>query len=169
VRWRTPVITGVALVLVVVLVVLIGGKAAPVKARAAPALPSRVLVGHRVDLASLRGRPAIIHFWASWCGPCAGEAPQLADLAGELHGRARLVGVDWSDNTSSAAGFVRRHHWTFPVLIDSSGEVGNAYGLTGLPATFLLNSQGRIVRRLIGPQTAAGLLSAVTALARSSS
>ncbi|MHB8234887.1 MAG: TlpA family protein disulfide reductase [Solirubrobacteraceae bacterium] len=118
-------------------------------------------MGPRVEIASLRGRPAIIHFWASWCGPCVKEAPQLARLAGELHGRATLVGVDWSDNQADAARFVRQHHWTFPVLIDSSGEVGNAYGLTGLPTTLLLDREGRITRRLVGPQTAAGLLSII--------
>ncbi len=160
-RGRTLLIVGVALVLAIALVVLAGGDVAPVKARLAPALPSRVLVGPRVDIASLRGHPAIIHFWASWCGPCTGEAPQLARLAGELHGRATLVGVDWSDDPGSAASFVHRHHWTFPVLVDSSGNVGNAYDITGLPTTFLLDSQGRIVRRLVGPQTAAGLLSMI--------
>jgi thiol-disulfide isomerase/thioredoxin len=160
-RWRTFFMTVAALVLVVVLAVLVGGNASPARARPAPALPSRVLVGPRVDIASLRGRPAIIHFWASWCGPCVKEAPQLARLASELHGRATLVGVDWSDSPASAASFVRQHHWTFPVLIDSSGEVGNAYGLNGLPTTFLLDRQGQIIRRLIGPQTAAGLLSII--------
>jgi hypothetical protein len=49
------------------------------------------------------------------------------------------------------------------VLIDSSGTVGSAYGLTGLPTTFLLDRDGRIVRRLIGPQTAAGLLASLPA------
>lgn len=159
-RWRSVLIT-VALLSASLLAVLVGGNAAPVKARPAPALPTRVLVGPRTDIASLRGRPAIIHFWASWCGPCTKEAPQLARLAAELHGRATLVGVDWSDSPQSAAGFVAHHHWTFPVLIDSSGEVGNAYGIPGLPATFLLDSRGRIVRRLIGPQTAAGLLASL--------
>lgn len=154
-------ITIAALLLAAVVAVLAGGNASPTKSRPAPALPTRVLVGPRVDIASLRGRPAIVHFWASWCGPCTKEAPQLARLAGELHGRAALVGVDWSDSPQSAAGFVARHHWTFPVLIDSSGEVGNAYGITNLPATFLLDSRGRIVRRLIGPQTAAGLLASL--------
>ena len=154
-------ITTVALLLAFLLAVLVGGNASPTKARRAPALPTKVLVGPRVDLASLQGRPAIIHFWASWCGPCVKEAPQLARLAGELHGRATLVGVDWSDNQGDAARFVRQHHWTFPVLIDSSGEVGDAYGITGLPTTFLLDRQGRIIRRLVGPQTAAGLLSII--------
>jgi thiol-disulfide isomerase/thioredoxin len=160
-RWRGFVITAAVLLVAFLLAVLVGGNAPPAKARPAPALPSRVLVGPRVDIASLRGHPAIIHFWASWCGPCVKEAPQLARLAGELHGRATLVGVDWSDNPGSAAAFVRQHHWTFPVLVDSSGEVGNAYGLSGLPATFLLDRQGRIIRRLVGPQTAAGLLASL--------
>jgi thiol-disulfide isomerase/thioredoxin len=158
---RAAFITLTALVLVVVLAVLIGGNKGPAKARPAPALPSQVLVGPRVTIASLRGRPAIIHFWASWCGPCVKEAPQLAMLAHKLHGRATLVGVDWSDSQSSAASFVRQHHWTFPVLIDFAGTSGNAYGITGLPTTFLLDRQGRIVRRLIGPQTATGLLSII--------
>lgn len=160
-RRRGFLITTAALLLAFLLAVLVGGNAPPTKARRAPALPTRVLVGPRVDLAGLRGRPAIIHFWASWCGPCVKEAPELARLAGELHGRATLVGVDWSDNQADAARFVRQHHWRFPVLIDSSGEVGNAYGLTGLPTTFLLDRQGRIIRRLVGPQTAAGLLSII--------
>lgn len=160
-RWRSFVITAAALLLVVLLVVLVGGNARQAKGRPAAALPSQVLVGPKVNLASLRGRPAIIHFWASWCPPCVKEAPELARLAGQLHGRASLVGVDWSDSRASAATFVRQHRWTFPVLIDSSGTVGSAYGLTGLPTTFLLDRQGRILRRLIGPQTASGLLAAI--------
>jgi thiol-disulfide isomerase/thioredoxin len=161
-RWRTFLATTATLLIAGVLAVLLGGNASPAKGRPAPALPTQVLVGPRVDIAGLRGRPAIVHFWASWCPPCVKEAPQLARLAGELRGRATLVGVDWSDSRSAAASFVRKHHWTFTVLIDSSGEVGNAYGITGLPTTFLLGRQGRIIRRLIGPQTAAGLLASLT-------
>lgn len=160
-RWRGLILTVAGLLVAALLAVILGGNAPPTEGRRAPTLPTRVLVGPRVDLASLRGRPAIIHFWASWCPPCVKEAPQIARLAGELHGRATLVGVDWSDSQADAARFVRQHDWTFPVLVDASGEVGNAYGLTGLPTTFLLDRRGRIIRRLIGPQTAAGLLSII--------
>jgi peroxiredoxin len=124
----------------------------------APALPRTVLVPPRATLAALRGKPAIVHFWASWCGPCTREAASLARLAGELHGRARLVGISWSDSLPGARAFVRRHRWTFPNLRDADGRVGNRYGLQGLPTTYVLDSRGRIVKRLLGPQTADGLL-----------
>lgn len=127
----------------------------------APPLPTRVLVGPPTTLASLRGRPAIIVVWASWCGPCIMEAPQFARLAKELRGRAGLVGLDWSDSHADAVAFVRRHHWTFPVLEDGSGTAGRRYGLVGLPTTVILDARGRIVKRLTGPQTSAGLLAAI--------
>jgi cytochrome c biogenesis protein CcmG/thiol:disulfide interchange protein DsbE len=146
-------ITGIALA-----VVLFGGG----RGRAAsPALPSTVLQRPRATLASLHGRPAIIHFWASWCGPCKREAPQLATLARELQGRAALVGIDWSDNPADAMRFIHRHGWSFPILGDENGTTGNEYGLVGLPTTFLLDRRGRIVGRLPGPQTAAGVLAAL--------
>lgn len=131
--------------------------------RRAPALPRAVLVPPGVTLAGLRGHPAIVNFWASWCEPCRHEAPQLERLARSLRGRARLVGVDWSDGIAGARAFVRRYGWTFPVLRDAEGTVGNRYGLSGLPTTFVLNSSGRIVERLPGPQTESSVREALRA------
>ena len=130
----------------------------------APNLPQRVLQPPAVTLASLHGQVAIVSFWASWCGPCDREAPQLARLARELRGRATLVGVDFSDARSSALAFIRRHRWRFPVLADENGIAGNDYGLLGLPTTFLLDRRGRIVQRLPGPQTARSLLAAASSV-----
>ncbi len=124
-------------------------------ARPAPALPSQVLHGPSVDLESLRGRPALINFWASWCTPCREEAPSLARLARDVKGTARVVGVDWNDTTSNARDFIKQHHLTYPILRDGSSTVGERFGLTGLPTTFVLDSDGRIVRTLRGPQTPA--------------
>ena len=97
----------------------------------------------------------MINFWASWCGPCQREAPQLARLARDLHGRATLVGVDWNDALSGARGFIRKNGWSFPNLRDADGSIGNRYGLSGLPNSFVLDRDGRIVRILRGPQTVA--------------
>jgi cytochrome c biogenesis protein CcmG/thiol:disulfide interchange protein DsbE len=131
--------------------------------RPAPALPRAALVPPAVTLADLRSKPAVVNFWASWCEPCRQEAPQLERFARSLHGRARLVGVDWNDGLAAARAFVRRYGWSFPVLRDPAGTVGDRYGLSGLPTTFVLDSAGRIVERLPGPQSAASLREALQA------
>jgi cytochrome c biogenesis protein CcmG/thiol:disulfide interchange protein DsbE len=159
-RRRWWVVLAVAFVAAFVAVEALSGTHAA-KARAAPALPAKVLEPPAVTIARLHGRPAIVHFWASWCGPCRDEAPELARLARELHGRATLVGVDYTDAAGSARAFIARHDWRFPILADPNGVTGDAYGLNGLPTTFLVDADGRIVERLTGPQTAAGLLRAV--------
>jgi cytochrome c biogenesis protein CcmG, thiol:disulfide interchange protein DsbE len=160
-RWRVPIALLAVLAVGLVAAELLSGSADTRPRRAAPPLPTAVLSGRPVTLADLRGKPAIVHFWASWCGPCIKEAPELASLPAKLGGRATLVAVDWSDNPSHAADFVRRHGWRFPVLEDHDGKVGNRYQLAGLPTTFLLDADGRIVRQLTGPQTARGLLEQV--------
>jgi cytochrome c biogenesis protein CcmG, thiol:disulfide interchange protein DsbE len=121
--------------------------------RAAPALPAEVLTPPRTTVASLRGKPALVNFWASWCGPCEREAPELRRLSRRLGGRGTLVGVDWSDSLAGARDFIRKNRWTFPNLRDGDGVVGNRYGLSGLPNTFVLDARGRIVKVLRGPQT----------------
>ena len=129
--------------------------------RPAPALPTEVLVGPRVTLTSLRGKPALVNFWASWCTPCKKEAPELERLASGLNGRARLVGVDWADSAQNAREFAERHHWTYPNLRDADGGTGDRYHLAGLPTTFVLDASGRIRQALRGPQTTAGFSKAL--------
>lgn len=129
--------------------------------RPAPKLPGEQLAGPKVTLASLvadaHGRPVAVVFWASWCGPCHQEAPALERFAQSAEGRGRLVGVDWSDSLGGARSFVRQYHWTFPVLRDGEGLVGNEYGFPGLPATFVVDAQRRIRELLPGPQSETSL------------
>lgn len=159
-RRRRGLLGALALVAALVAAELLGGSSGDAN-RPAPKLPGAVLVPPRVTVSGLRGRPAAINFWASWCEPCRHEAPELERLARSLGGQARLVGVDWSDGLASARSFVREYGWSFPVLRDSSGTVGERYGVVGLPTTFILDSRGRIVRTLQGPQTKASLRSAL--------
>jgi cytochrome c biogenesis protein CcmG/thiol:disulfide interchange protein DsbE len=131
-----------------------GGGSSP---RPAPELPTQVLSGKRVDLASLRGKPAVVNFWASWCGPCKEEAPELKRFSESLGGRASMVGVDWGDAEDNAREFIAKAGWRYPILRDPSQKVGTEYGLNGLPTTFVLDSDGNIVETLQGPQTVATL------------
>lgn len=127
------------------------------KAKPAPPLPSAVLQAPGVTLADLRGKPALVNFWASWCEPCREEAPELERLDRSLHGSASLVGVDYTDAAGNARDFIDHYGWTFPVLSDPDGIFGARYRFSGLPTTVVLNSGGRIVETLRGPQTAADL------------
>lgn len=127
----------------------------------APRLPAEVLVPPRVTLADLRGRPAAINFWASWCRPCREESPQLERLHRTLGGRAGLVGVDYSDDAGSARSLIRELRLTYPNLRDPEGVVGERYGLVGLPTTAIIDSHGRLVQMLRGPQTAASVSAAL--------
>jgi thiol-disulfide isomerase/thioredoxin len=133
--------------------------------RRAPALPRERLAGAPATLAGLlasaRGGPALVVFWASWCGPCTHEAPAIERFSRSAAGRGRIVGVDWSDARSGALGFIRRYAWTFPNLRDGEGTVGNAYRLTGLPSTFVIDATGHIRTVLRGPQSEATLARAL--------
>src|ERR1700742_4305974 len=142
-----------ALVVIVALVALeLASGSGQSPTRPAPQLPTEVLNPPKVTLADLRGRPAVVNFFASWCGPCNDEAPEFESLSRSLKGgRAALVGVDWSDDLDNARAFIREHELTYPILRDS-GKVGDEYGFTGLPATYVLDSRGRIVEPLRGPQ-----------------
>src|ERR1700730_9075587 len=90
-----------------VLIVVLSGSSRSGTGRAAPQLPTEVLVPPKATLAMLGGKPAAINFWASWCEPCRKETPELVRLSRSLHGQAWLVGVDYSDDRDSAQAFIR--------------------------------------------------------------
>jgi thiol-disulfide isomerase/thioredoxin len=143
--------------LVVLEVVTSGGD----EEASAPALPAAVLVPPKVTVESLRGKPAVVNFWASWCEPCRKEAPHLQRFYERNRGRVAVVGVSYTDELPGAKKFVREYGWTFPNLSDPDGLAGSEYGLVGLPVTVILDSSGRIATQLRGPQTEAKLSAAV--------
>jgi cytochrome c biogenesis protein CcmG/thiol:disulfide interchange protein DsbE len=97
------------------------------------------------SLASFRGKVVVLNVFASWCDPCAAEAPLLSREQRTLaRSNATLVGVTYLDNSISSEQFVRRYHITYPVLRDVSGSFVRSFGTTGVPETFVINRQGRI-------------------------
>lgn len=162
ISWRALLAWAAAAAALAVLVAfgLSGSKSAI--GRAAPALPTDRLSGRAVSLASLRGRPALVVFWASWCTPCEQEAPALERFARGLHGSATLVGVNWSDpSPTGAKAFVKRFGWTFPNLRDPDETSGQKFGVINLPTTYAIDAAGRIMDTLHGPQTQASLAQAL--------
>jgi cytochrome c biogenesis protein CcmG/thiol:disulfide interchange protein DsbE len=118
----------------------------------APAFDLPLLTGGgTLSLAALRGSPAVVNFWASWCPPCGQEAQSLNRLAQQWGGRGvRFVGIDFNDASDSARSFARKNDVRYTLLRDTQ-DVKDTYGVTGPPETFVLDREGHAVAHFDGP------------------
>lgn len=108
--------------------------------------------GKSYSLDSYRGKPVLLNFWASWCGPCKMEAPDFVKIHEDYKDDLVIlaINVTGSDSIPKANAFVREHGFNFPVLYDKNGSVSKAYNIVAIPTTFFVNSKGEIVDKIIG-------------------
>ncbi len=93
------------------------------------------------------GKPVVINFWASWCGPCADEAPVLQDASRRFADRITFVGVDVQDLDADATAFIRKYGITYPNGSGNAGPISVQYGMRGVPETYFVAPDGRLVRK----------------------
>jgi cytochrome c biogenesis protein CcmG/thiol:disulfide interchange protein DsbE len=124
----------------------------PAPGDGAPGFSARLL-GDDGDLAlaDLRGKPVVLNFWASWCGPCREEAPMLNAAAERYGDRVHVVGVNIRDSRIEALEFAREFEYAFPSVVDGDGRIYNDYGLTGQPETFIIDAEGKVFQHIQGP------------------
>jgi peroxiredoxin len=116
------------------------------------ALPN--LAGQAVRLSAYRGQVVLVNLWATWCPPCRDEMPSMEKLHQRLKDRGFVLLAVSEDEggVATVKPFIEQLKVTFPVLIDTEGEVGKKYGVWGFPESFLVDRDGRIVDRVIGPR-----------------
>jgi cytochrome c biogenesis protein CcmG/thiol:disulfide interchange protein DsbE len=117
----------------------------------APPFTVATLDGGTFRLEAVRGLPVVINFWASWCGPCRTEAPDIEKVYREFRGvGVEFIGIAVQDTPDNVRGFVRKYGITFKTGLDVSDEIAAAYGLTGVPQTFIVDRNGRLSHVHIG-------------------
>jgi cytochrome c biogenesis protein CcmG/thiol:disulfide interchange protein DsbE len=171
-RRRTRLLAGVAATVAVIVVLLMTGLgkgssviASPLVGRMAPNFTLPQLDGPAVTLSNLRGQAVVINFWASWCTECRVEQAALGQTWQQFRDSGVvMIGIDFEDSTGAARAYVSAHGVTYPVVEDSGSHTALAYGLRGVPETFVVNRSGRIVSHVIGPVTATDLSSEINSM-----
>ena len=126
----------------------------PLIGKPMPSFTLPAIDGTTVTSAELAGRPLIVNFWASWCGPCVDEHRVLVDIAQRYLERVTVVGILYDDDAEGAARFLAR--WGdggWANLVDASAATAVDFGVTGPPETFFVDVSGIVRGKEIGPVT----------------
>jgi len=109
--------------------------------------------GNAVQLADHEGKPTVLNFWASWCGPCQSEMPDFQEKFLELGEEVNFVMVNMTtgrETQEKAAAFIAEKGYTFPVFYDTAGEAVEAYGVYSLPSTYFIDAEGYAIAQAVG-------------------
>uniref|UniRef100_A0A831TH04 TlpA family protein disulfide reductase n=1 Tax=Thermorudis peleae TaxID=1382356 RepID=A0A831TH04_9BACT len=118
--------------------------------------------GQSMSLAQYRGKTVVINFWASWCPPCREEAPILQQFAARhAGGDVVLLGIDVWDKEPDARAFLAEFGLTYPNALDVEGSVSIEYGVSGVPETYVIGPDGRLLGKYTGPVESVDHLEAI--------
>lgn len=127
-----------------------GAATASIMTPGAPApnfsLPDRS--GRTFSLSDFRGRPLLVDFWATWCGPCRETMPEVERLHRKYRGQLQVVGINIEGNSQDVLSYLDEGGYTFPVLFDSGNwdsSVATSYGVSSIPRTFLIDRNSRVL------------------------
>ena len=132
----------------------LGSRSATVKKDdRAPSFEVRdAVTGQPLSSSGLRDKVIFLNFWASWCEPCKEEMPSIDALYREMaaHGNFVMVTVLYKDTPDNAFSYMNSKGYHFPVFLDPDGSVARAFGVTGVPETYIIDKSGVLVKRVIG-------------------
>lgn len=120
----------------------------------APELSLKDTSGNTYTLHALKGTVLFINFWASWCEPCKAEMPSIQALYERFkdNKRFQMLTVLYNDDYSKAVNYMKENRLQFPLLTDNDGVTATAYGITGVPETYIVDKNGILKKRVLGPE-----------------
>lgn len=134
--------------------------AAPAAATAQPAAPDfsfTYLNGEKASLATLRGKPVFLNFWATWCPPCVGEMPHFNTVYPRYKDKIAFLAISLDDSMQEASDFMQQKGYSFPAGYGNINELTGKYNIQGIPTSLLLDAQGNIIASKVGSMTEAEL------------
>lgn len=134
-----------------------------------PQLAGTTLDGKKIALSDYKGTVVVLNVWGSWCPPCRAEASELVKAATRTKGKAQFIGLNTRDlDQAQAKAFVRSFKINFPNIYDPDGKLLLAFGAVpakAIPSTIIVDREGRIAGRILGPTTASTLVGSVEDIA----
>ncbi len=110
--------------------------------------------GKMVKLSDFFGKPIVVNFWASWCGPCRHEMPEFDKAYMEQGDEVTFLIINMTDGyqetVDNAKDFIRKQGYHFPVYYDTAQDAARVYGVTSLPTTYFINAEGKLVAKAMG-------------------
>jgi len=139
-------------------------EASPLMGKPAPEFTLEDLKGDKISLSSFKGKPLLINFWATWCGPCKIETPWLVELQNEFASQGlQIIGIStegddlkaddkdgWAHDKDAIAKFVKEYHLQYPVLINGDSLSNDYGGLDVMPTSVYVDRTGKVVAVQLG-------------------
>ena len=110
----------------------------------APDFTLQTVDGRMVSLSDFRGKAVVVNFWATWCPPCRSEMPDLQQTYSERADDVVVLAIDVQEAREPVRRFVEQYGLTFPILLDTNGDVTQSFGIQSLPTSFFIDREGRV-------------------------
>ena len=136
-----------------------GRPPAPQVGHPAPDFTLTTLAGDSLTLSELRGTAVVLNFWATWCGPCRSEMPAFESVWQAQRGNVIFVGVDVREASNAVESFASSLGITYPLPLDSIGEVADIYRVRAFPSTFFIDAEGVVQEVVLGAISRPALVS----------
>ena len=113
--------------------------------------PIPALAGDPIKVDDFTGKITLLNFWATWCPPCRAEMPSIERLYKQMDGtNFRIIAVNAGEHRSQVASFIEKNKYTFPIYLDESNRLSSIFAARGLPSTYLVNKEGKVIAVRIG-------------------